>query len=400
MHTAGRIFARPGTLTALTLGALAPWAAALCAWSAIWPRAAAEEVLADHALFDTIEHPPLRYTGPDPTADHFLPSSTMLSGPVSPLLPQLAPPPPESWPPPAAIPGPTIESFANPSGGDGPVASELDPYGMYAESARTLRDHKDGFFQKLSFTATWIDRNNKIDDFGLSELDLFAMFAVPLPTRDWPLLISPTFNVRYLYGPKNVDLPQRLFETYLDLLWVPRFSERWTGIVGVAPSLYGDFQVSASEAWRLTGKGLARFDWLPGRAQILFGVLYLDRNDVRLLPAGGIIWTPSPDRRFEILFPRPKLAWRLLCTPHFEDWIYVGGEFGGNSYAVERATGVADMITLRDYRAYVGLERKLDGGAGYRLEIGYVDGRVIEFESDTPDAEADPTAMIRAGIVF
>jgi hypothetical protein len=276
----------------------------------------------------------------------------------------------------------------------------LDPHTALGPHYEPITDHKNGFFQKLSFTGTWIDRNNKIDDFGLGELDLFATFAVPLPSRDWPLLISPTFNVRYLLGPKDVDLPPRLFETFVDFLWVPKLTERWTAIVGVAPSLYGDFQVSSSDAWRLTGKGLARYDWIPGRAQILFGVLYLDRSDVRLLPAGGIIWTPTEDRRYELLFPRPKLARRLLASPHFEDWLYVGGEFGGNSYAIERLTGAVDTITLRDFRAYVGLERKLHGGAGYRLEIGYVMGREIEFESDEPTIEADDTAMIRGGIVF
>jgi hypothetical protein len=233
----------------------------------------------------------------------------------------------------------------------------------------------------------------------LHEIDTFVMFAVPLPTREWPLLISPTFNMRLIDGPVAPDLPARLYEGYVDFLWLPKFSPRWTGIFGVAPSYYGDFEVDAEEAFRLTGKALARFDWTE-QVQLMFGVLYLNRNDVRLLPAGGIIWMPSDSRRYELLFPKPKLAHRIMVGANFEDWLYLGGEFGGNTYAIERVGGATDFVTLRDIRTYVGLERKLNGGAGYRIEIGYVFARLAEYESATPDIEPDDTAILRGGITF
>lgn len=355
------------------------------------------------------EHPPLLYRGPDPTANQFLPQAVAYTEAESLGPPHI--PPSEYLPPsnrvapdayrvvpdgysvvPDAYPGGTIESFMPPQ----------HPYGhqILEPQSFSIREHRDGFFQKLSFTGTWIDRNNKFDDFGVSELDAYVTFAVPLPSREWPLLITPAFNVRYLAGPKNVDLPPRLFETYLDLLWVPQFTPRLTGIFGIAGGNYSDFQTDDNEAWRLSGKALVRYEWIPAEVQILLGVLYLNREDVPILPAGGIIWTPTSDRRYELVFPRPKLAHRIDLGSHYEDWLYLGGEFGGNSYAVQRINGADDSITLRDFRTYVGLERKLDGGAGYRLEIGYVLGRVIEFQSNRPDIEADDTAMIRGGIVF
>jgi hypothetical protein len=262
-----------------------------------------------------------------------------------------------------------------------------------------VTDHKDGFFQKLGATETWIDRSHR-DDFGLHEVDLFVTVAVPAPTREWPLLISPTFNTRFIDGPVTPDLPARIYESYLDLLWLPRLSPRWTAIVGVAPSYYGDFHADNSNAFRMTGKGLAKYDWSPGRLEVLFGVLYLNRNDIRLLPAGGIIWTPNEAKRYELVFPKPKLAHRITLGDHYEDWLYLGGEFGGNTYAIERAPGTDDFITLRDLRVYVGLERKLDGGAGYRLEAGYVFARRVEFDSATPDLEADDAAVLRGGFTF
>ena len=186
----------------------------------------------------------------------------------------------------------------------------------------------------------------------------------------------------------------------MDLLWVPRLSPRWTAILGVAPSYYGDFEVDASDAFRLTGMGLARYDWSPDRVQLLFGVLYLNRNDIRLLPAGGIIWTPNDAKRYELIFPKPKLAHRITLGDNYEDWVYVGGEFGGATYAVQRLAGIDDYITLRDIRVYVGLERKLNGGAGYNLEAGYVFARRVEFDSATPDLEVEDAVVLRGGFTF
>lgn len=262
-----------------------------------------------------------------------------------------------------------------------------------------ITEHKEGFFQSFSVTGTWIDRNSKPDDFGITELDIKGTFALPLPTREWPLLITPAFNTRFLDGPTAVNLPPRLYETYVDFTWVPRLSARWTGILGVAPSIYSDLE-QGTDGFRVTGKGLARYDWYPGQLQVIFGVLYLGRQDVKIMPAGGLIWTPNDRQKYELLFPRPKLAHLIRREARFEDWLYLGAEFGGNSYAIQLPPGTPEIVTLRDYRAYVGLERKLNGGAGIRLEVGYAFGRVIEFASGLPELQADDTAMIRGGIIF
>ena len=341
------------------------------------------------------ENPPLRYEGPDPTANYYISPrvawNTQQQVPLSQVPQQQVPG--SEWKtygaeeelPPLTVPNETAVSPADPLWQQGFVGGGVT-------------EHKNGFFQKLGVTETWIDRDGA-DDFGLNEIDTYVTVAVPAPTREWPLLISPTFNTRLLDGPVSPDLPSRIYETYLDLLWVPRISPRWMAIVGVAPSYYGDFQADSSKAFRMTGKGLARFDWSP-TVQLLFGVLYLNRNDIRLLPAGGIIWTPNDAKRYEILFPKPKLAHRITLGDNYEDWLYIGGEFGGNTYAIERVGGFDDFITLRDIRTYIGLERKLNGGAGYRLEAGWVFARRIEYDSGTPDIEAKDAFILRGGFTF
>jgi len=262
-----------------------------------------------------------------------------------------------------------------------------------------LSSFKSGFFQKLSLQGTWLNRGHA-DDLGLTEVELFATFALQMPVKEWPMLITPYFNQRLLAGPDAPDLPSKLYETYVEFLWVPRFSDRLIGILGVAPSVYSDFEVSDADGFRLTGKGLIRYDLVPDRFQLLAGVLYLNRDDIRLLPAGGLTWTPNDDIRYELLFPRPKLAHRISFTHSSEDWVYVAGEFGGNSFAILRDSGLHDKVTLRDMRFLVGWERKRNGGAGIRFEVGYVFARSIEFTSGTPDVEPDPTVLLRAGIAF
>lgn len=328
------------------------------------------------------EHVPLLYQGPDPTANYFYPTTdgydARWAQSPSEVLPEMLPPTASGY-----VEYPAPQQFWS--------AEMQGPIGH-------VSDNKDGFFQKAAFTAGYIDRGSS-DSFGLNELDFSLTVAVPAPTREWPMLITPAFNVRYLDGPVTPMLPARLYETYIDFLWVPRLSERWTAIIGVAPSMYTDFEIDTSEAFRLTGKGLARYDWVPDKLQIVFGVLYLNRNDIRLLPAGGVIWNPTLDQRYELIFPRPKLAHRISAGPGHEDWLYLGAEFGGNSFAYDRG-GIVDTVTLRDYRAFLGLERKLNGGAGYRIEVGYVFSRIAEFASGIPDVAADSTALVRGGVIY
>jgi hypothetical protein len=129
-------------------------------------------------------------------------------------------------------------------------------------------------------------------------------------------------------------------------------------------------------------------------------VLYLNRENIRLLPAGGFIWTPADWTRLELIFPKPKLAARYHVGPGFEDWIYTTAEFGGNTWPIVRVGGAHDNVTYIDYRILVGFERKLAGGAGYRLEAGYVFGRSISFTSGNGDFDPQDTFMLRGGITY
>jgi hypothetical protein len=263
-----------------------------------------------------------------------------------------------------------------------------------------ISPYKSGFFQKLALTGTWLANGSNQDDLGMTEIESAVTVAVPFPIREWPMLITPAFNIRLLQGPRVTDLPSRLYETYVDFMWVPQFLPRLRGLVAVTPSYYSDFQRGDSQAFRIQGKALAIYDFVPDRLQIVAGLLYLGRDDVVMLPAGGVIWTPTDWVRWELIFPRPKLATRFNQGYGFEDWLYITCEWGGNTYSIERTNGTGEHVTWQDFRLLAGVERNMNGGAGYRVEAGYVIGRSVRYGSGVGDFDPDNTWLIRGGVTF
>lgn len=284
---------------------------------------------------------------------------------------------------------------------NGPVAMNHPLLGdpVLRDGMTRLSSHRNGFFQKLSLTATWLPTGNDPQDFGFTEIDTFASFALPFPIVAWPLVITPGYNMHLLGGPQSPDLPARLHDAYLDLMWLPTFINRYTLLLAVTPGYYSDFEVSDADAFRFTGKGLVIFDAVPDRLQLIGGVVYLGRDNLKLLPVGGAIWTPTDYLRLEILFPKPKLAVCVNAGDGYQDWLYTTAEYGGNTYSIQRTSGAHDKVTLQDYRILLGLERKLNGGTGYSVEAGFVFGRQVDYLSGGGFNPGN-TFLLRAGIVF
>ena len=262
-----------------------------------------------------------------------------------------------------------------------------------------VRRYRQGFFQRLRFSGSWIDRSGD-DGLGITNLDTAVTVAVPLGSFENLLLVTPGFEVDFLDGPNELDLPSQLYATGVDLMWRKQFNDRWGSMIAVRPAIASDFRTS-QDAFRMTGRALATWQWVPERLSLLFGVVYLDRNDIPILPGAGLIWTPNPDWRLDLIFPRPKLARRLVFLPgQREDWVYLGGSLGGRTWAVERQPGVPDQLTLRDYRLFAGWERIVEGGRGLFVEAGFVFGRELEYDSDPVTQSFDDAVMIRGGLRF
>jgi hypothetical protein len=319
------------------------------------------------------------YAGPPPTIDGpeiIVPPSDRTSQPI--ILPE------GEFEEPLALPG-------------GSIVDTLPPDWLLEPHPQKLSAYKNGFFQKLSLQADWLGNEGDSRDLGITEIETYVQVGLPAPIKEWPLLVTPGFNMAMIRGPTVTDLPSRLYLAYVDLMWLPQIVKGYTLLLSVVPSIFGDFE---AHQFRLTGKSLLIVDLMPDRLQFVGGVLYLNRENIRLLPAGGFIWTPTDWTRLELIFPKPKLAARWHIGPGFEDWVYTTAEFGGNTWPIFRTGGQPDNVTYIDYRILVGFERKLEGGAGYRLEGGYVFGRSIAFTSGRGDFDPQDTFMLRGGITY
>ncbi len=272
---------------------------------------------------------------------------------------------------------------------------------LNSDGTPKLNPYKSGFFQKLSLSAAWLGDGHNPADLGITEIETSLTVALPAPIREWPLLITPGYNLYLLSDPGGThDLPPQLHTLYVDFTWAPQFYQHHRLLLTVAPSLFTDFDAQFSEAFRLTGKALYVWDAVPDKLQFVAGVLYLNRDNIRLLPAGGAIWKPTPNLNFDLIFPKPKVAVRVNVGAGYEDWVFVTAEFGGNTWAIVRDSGLPDKVTWIDYRLMTGYERRLEGGAGYRLEAGFVFGRQLTYATGVGDFDPRSTFLIRGGITF
>jgi hypothetical protein len=134
---------------------------------------------------------------------------------------------------------------------------------------------------------------------------------------------------------------------------------------------------------------------------VAVGVAYWDRINVRLIPAGGIIWAPNDDCRFELITPKPRITYRIDCGQCYERWAYIAGEFGGGEWAIEQAGGVDNILDYSDYRVMLGIEHKsLNLSLNGFAEIGYVFGRQLQYQKNLPDQNLPSTMMARIGLSY
>ena len=219
-----------------------------------------------------------------------------------------------------------------------------------------------------------------------------------------PLRISPGFAAHFWNGPDTattgVDIPARAYSLYLafDHTTDPTrdFGLDNNATVGV----YSDFDNLSSDSLRLTGR-LVGWRRLNEYTVAKVGVEYLDRIRLKLLPVFGIYATPNPDIKIDLTFPRSKLSHRIPNFNNFEGWAYVGAEYGGGSWAIDREAGFEDQVDINDVRAFIGLEwigpRRVTGF----VDVGYVFARELVFRTDPiNDVRIEDSILVRSGIAF
>lgn len=209
--------------------------------------------------------------------------------------------------------------------------------------------------------------------------------------------ITPAFRVDFIDSAEGIDIPAELYETGVSFFYRKPINDRLSAMTIVRPSVRSDFTTS-DNAVRIFGLGLLIWDCVPERLSLSFGAVALGRADLPVLPAVGLTWTPRTTTRLELQFPKSRFAWRLAKDGGAsETWLSLSGGIGGNTWAVTRADGQSDELSLGDIRFLLGLERIVDGGGGWFADVGYAFNRHVEYTSTDETTDLSDGVILQAG---
>ena len=274
---------------------------------------------------------------------------------------------------------------------------------------RFQNDFLPRVLERPRFRQTYLHGSNRGavpgNELDINDIEVATTLTVPnFLQSGQPLRISPGLIASFWDGPDTpstgFDLPESAFGGYLAADHVTDLS-RTSGLeTNLTVGVYSDFDNFSSDAIRVQGRllGWQRInEYTVGK----LGLEYLDRVDVKLLPAVGVFLSPNPDIKFDLYFPRTKLAHRIPNIGNYEMWSYVGAEYGGGSWAIERIDGSNDQVDINDVRAFIGVEwigpRRVTGF----FDFGYAFERELVYASDQNNAlDLQDTLMIRSGLAF
>jgi hypothetical protein len=193
----------------------------------------------------------------------------------------------------------------------------------------------------------------------------------------------------FLNGPETTDMPPRLYDFSIGYQIRHKFGPFGFDLA-TAVKASSDFEGNARKGIRFPSHAVG-FLTLQPELDLVFGVDFLDRDDIHLLPVAGLIWVPDPRMRFELVFPRPRAVFQLTDHARF----YVSGELGGGTWAIERVSLENDLASYRDLRACIGLEFGKGQGRWTAFEFGYLFDRRLEYSSGNGNMRLDDALGLR-----
>ncbi|MFT5092141.1 MAG: hypothetical protein ACKVII_12530 [Planctomycetales bacterium] len=283
------------------------------------------------------------------------------------------------------------------------------------KSGLKLSDAEEDESNDVFDPSKWIGRWNEssMDWVLRNGSDGIGFFSLTGDTPSWEfdpdsrkegLEIDFGTAIHFVDGPSHIgsDLPPRLF----DIFWNTRFKAETDYGFGIDANfkmgLFTDFEDSVREGWRFPGRVLAYGDVWRSNSKVgrfVAGFEYLDLEQTEILPAGGVIFEPNPDTKIDLYFPRPQIRLRVDQKESGDQWLYLRGEYHGSAWAIERTAGNADLVSLTEYRATVGLETipsDKEETSSF-LEVGFLFNRDLEYRSGVGNFQPDDTVVIRWG---
>lgn len=201
-------------------------------------------------------------------------------------------------------------------------------------------------------------------------------------------------NWHLVSGPRQTDLPPRIYDLFYHWHFQDQMTDRFSYEWGFRLGVFTDFEGSVRDGVRFPGHYVGYFQ-VNDCITLVGGIDYLDRDDIQVLPVGGVSLFLNDDFRIDLVFPQPRIAWRIG-----DQWMHLRGEFGGGNWAVERTTLTDDVVIYRDYRVLLGWQSADDKGRSKVFEIGYVFDRQLNYRSGVGNYKPRDTMMLRTVVEF
>lgn len=219
-----------------------------------------------------------------------------------------------------------------------------------------------------------------VNGFGLTDVELSTVDHRPRFTDHTLWDLSIPFGVHFV-TERGLGLPPELYDIQIEGRWVQPIGEQFGFDVSVIPGFFTDFDSSQNNGFRVSGHLIGTYRYSDD-LQLALGAMYLGRQDVPILPAGGLVWNIRPETQLELLMPNPRITQKVSTAQGNPQLVYAGFElFGGNSWAVSHFNTTQDTVTYRDFRFVVGCECGKPGSLRDTLEIGYAFARTVEFKN-------------------
>jgi hypothetical protein len=316
--------------------------------------------------------------------------------------------PPPALPNSALAPNPAAPPYGAQWGQ--PVVSQPAPQNQYL-FPNGLSDPNAGFdynntlrlIHDVRFRHTYVAGGDEGNDLGINDTEVSVSFAFPnFLTTGQPLFITPAFALHLWDGPKDGvhHLPGSAYSAYLDFQYATDPIYQIGAELGFRVGVYTDFETLVADSIRLQGLALGVVRLTPTLTAKL-GVMYLDRNDIKILPAGGVLWEPNPQLRVDIFFPQPRISQYIATVGTYEVWWYAAGEYGGGAWTVKPLPGdPVNNIDINDIRVSLGVDWSSPRGWNGFLEVGYVFKRELLYVENMQELSLADSWMVRGGFSF
>jgi hypothetical protein len=204
--------------------------------------------------------------------------------------------------------------------------------------------------------------------------------------------LTGAFNIHWLAGPISSPLPPRLYDFALGYQVRNKLSDQFSYDLYTSIGAYSDFEASARNAIRFPGHAVGMFH-VNRSMDFVFGVDYLDRNDIAVLPVLGLSLRDVfvHGLKMDLVFPRPRIDYMLSETNR----IYLAGLMNGGTWQVRFPDGSNPVMSYRDLRLMFGVETTEKDGSLSAWEFGYVFDRNLEFNNQPGHSRFDDAFIMQ-----